>query len=535
MDWGAGVPPARGEGVSRGDDGDRTGGVGVIQGRRWLRLATLGLGLALAAGDVAPAAPPATKAQALSYNRRKFRMPVNIPPDEVPRTREIQLWASSDRGAHWSRVGVTTPGEPTFEFTAKADGVYWFAARRVDMEGRLFPSDDAAIEPNMKVTIDTKKPTMTITPRARRANVASIEWDVADEGLDLDTLAFDYQVEGSAEWAPVPIQKPARIGVESWDAGTSQPLKVRGTVSDRAKNRQEVTIALPDGGLGDDLPATPSDRGDLNTPPAIGAGTFVSNEATRPASTAAAPKRPPRAENAGDFDPYAAGNLGRQEAAAAALAEPAVPPILVASPKFGLQYAVEDAGPNGPARVELFVTPDGGRTWLSRGEDPDRTSPFDVDLGGEGRFGLKLVTTSAANQGDRPPVAGEPPQTVVEVDSAGPSVALDRPQLSGNRLVIAWQATDPHPASRPVMISIRAADSPDARWQIITPTPVDNTGQYQWLISPKCPARIQVRVDVRDALGNLGFAETAEPVIVDRTRPKGRILGLDTGATRPVR
>ena len=82
------------------------------------------------------------------------------------------------------------------------------------------------------------------------------------------------------------------------------------------------------------------------------------------------------------------------------------------------------------------------------------------------------------------------------------------------------------------MISIRAADGPPGNWQIITPTPVDNTGQYQWLISPKCPAKVQVRVDVRDALGNLGFAETTEPVIVDRTRPKGRILGLDTAPAR---
>ncbi len=205
----------------------------------------------------------------------------------------------------------------------------------------------------------------------------------------------------------------------------------------------------------------------------------------------------------------------------------------MASPKFALQYAVDDAGPNGPAVVELFVTNDGGKTWTSRGEDPDRTSPFVVDLGGEGRFGLKLVAKSAANQGDRPPVAGEIPQTSVEVDTSGPAVTLDPPRLEGNRLVINWHASDAHPAARPVMISIRP-DTPDARWQIITPTPVENTGQYRWLISARCPPKIHVRVDVRDSLGNLGFAETTEtgPVVVDRSKPKGRILGLDANASR---
>ena len=504
----------------------------MIQGRRRLRSVCLGLGIALAAGAVAQSAPP-PQVKVHYSNRRSFRMPVNIPAAEVPRTREIQLWVSSDRGASWAPVATTAPNQPAFNFAAKADGLYWFAARRVDTEGRLFPADDAEIEPNMKVTIDTKKPTMTITPRARRANVATIEWDVTDEALDLATLAFEFQADGATEWAPVPIPKPARIGVEQWDAGTAQPLKVRGTVADKAGNRQSVTIALPDGGATDEQVATPADRGDFNTPPAIGGGgTFVSTEATpRPVSN---PKRP-RAENAGDHDPFANG----AEAATAAAAdpapaggEPAAPPILVASPKFGLQYAVEDAGPTGPARVELFVTNDGGRTWASRGEDPDRTSPFDVDLGGEGRYGLKLVAKSAANQGDRPPVPGEAPQTAVEVDTSGPAVTLERPQLAGNKLVITWHANDAHPTSRPVMISIKA-DAPDARWQIITPTPVENTGQYQWLISAKCPPKIHVRVDVRDALNNLGFAETneADPVIVDRTRPKGRILGLDTNRT----
>ena len=186
----------------------------------------------------------------------------------------------------------------------------------------------------------------------------------------------------------------------------------------------------------------------------------------------------------------------------------------MANPKFGLQYAVDDAGPLGPAAVELWVTTDGGRTWFSRGEDPDRASPFPVDLGGEGSFGLKLVAKSAANQGDRPPVSGEAPVTVVEVDSSGPAVKLDPPRMVGSKLVINWHASDPHPAPRPVMISIKE-DSPDGKWKLITPAPIENSGQYTWTVPAGCPPKIHVRVDVRDSLGNMGFAETGR----DRPRP----------------
>ena len=504
-----------------------------MQGRFWRRLATFKLGLSLALGSLAHAAPPASpNAQLVSYNRRSFLVPFNIPAADVPRYKQVQLWASSNGGASWKQVATTTPIKPFFNFTARTDGEYWFAVRTVDNRGNLFPSDESDIMPNMKVTIDTKKPSMTIEPRARRGNVASINWDVTDEALDLETLAFDYQIENTNEWVPIPIQKQSRIGFESWDAGTSEPVKVRGVVFDKAKNRQSVVVELPGGGASDELLAMPTDLDDANNPPPM--GTFAS-EATRPISSSSPSRRTETVadpDSSGAFDPFTSGNTDRPPSRESAPpTESSNPPIMVASPKFGLQYAVDDAGPNGPAVVELYVTSDGGRTWTSRGEDTDRTSPFQVDLGGEGRFGLKLVAKSAADQGDRPPVAGETPKTTVEVDSSGPSVTLDKPKLEGNRLQIRWKVDEPHPATRPVMISIRP-DGPDARWQIITPSSIENTGQYNWLISSKCPPKIQVRVDVRDALGNLGFAETSDSVLVDRSKPKGRILGLDSTAVR---
>src|SRR5206468_154894 len=92
--------------------------------------------------------------------------------------------------------------------------------------------------------------------------------------------------------------------------------------------------------------------------------------------------------------------------AGTAPAPDAGPSQVVSSPRFPLQYAVDDAGPGGPAKVELWVTQDKGRSWFPKGEDPDRTSPFPVDLGGEGTFGLRLVAYGATGQGDTPPAPG---------------------------------------------------------------------------------------------------------------------------------
>jgi hypothetical protein len=204
----------------------------------------------------------------------------------------------------------------------------------------------------------------------------------------------------------------------------------------------------------------------------------------------------------------------------------------VGSPRFPLEYAVEDAGPNGPAIVELWVTVDGGRTWHRRGEDRDRQSPIEVDLGGEGTFGLRTVARAASGLGDLPPVNGDPPHAWVEVDVTPPNVKLTKVTVgtgeNAGKVAIAWTASDAHLGPKPVQILWRAADTPGAQWLPVTEA-IENTGQFIWNVPMDVPQRFYLRVDAVDAVGNRNYAESTQngPVIVDRTRPKSRIIGLD--------
>ena len=151
---------------------------------------------------------------------------------------------------------------------------------------------------------------------------------------------------------------------------------------------------------------------------------------------AAAPQQPDDLFAPARLRGFGAGSGSAAPAACGAIEDRAAQPgarspgetLLVANPKFKLQYAVDDAGPSGPATVELWITQDGGRTWIRRGDDEDRVSPIEVDLGGEGTFGLCLVARSASGLGDQPPAPGDPPQTWVEVDSTAPVVQIQPPQ-----------------------------------------------------------------------------------------------------------
>ncbi len=55
------------------------------------------------------------------------------------------------------------------------------------------------------------------------------------------------------------------------------------------------------------------------------------------------------------------------------------------------------------------MTPDQGQTWHRLGEDLDKRSPADINLPGDGVFGIRIVITNGNGFGGRPPVRGDAP------------------------------------------------------------------------------------------------------------------------------
>ncbi len=489
-------------------------------------------------------AKPAT----LYQRNRSFKIPFNVDPAEREKLAEVQLYVSDDSGFAWKTMSRTTPDRPAFVFRAPRDAEYWFAVRTLDARGKVYPTDDATVEPSLKVIVDTTPPSVILEAEDRRGSFAAIRWEVRDEYLDIATLTLEYQIDGAGEWRRVPIRRAALIGAERWDAGTAMPLKVRLSVLDKAGNEGANVITIPGGEARNPATAPPGDAYEFSSPAAIAPISSPSDRAPRPATQ----RNPLPRETAGSAPPAERGrppaSLPRGSAAAGAASETAGTRTLYSrSPRFAMQYAVEDAGPHGPASVELWVTQDGGRTWIRRGEDPDKVSPFDVDLGGTGTYGLRLVTKSLSGLGDQPPVPGDPPDLWVEVDDTPPNVLLDPPFVGTGthtgQLAITWRATDVHLGPRPVSISWRA-DTPNAPWQPVVEG-LENNGKYIWTVPPALPPRFHVRVEVVDQLGNRTARDTSEiggAVIVDRSRPRSRILGLEpapsavaTPGDRPVK
>jgi len=527
------------------------------------------------------------------HKARNFRIPFNLNAEGHNRVKELRLLVSEDLGYHWQPVSKTFPDHPTFTFRSAHDGEYWFAVQTLTTDGKVSPGLDATVEPNLKVVVDTFPPTLLLDPDGRRGSQAAVRWEVKDENLDLKSLVLEYQIEGVGTWRRVPIRRPKLIGGLQWDAGTAEALKVRASIADKAGNMTEASIDLPEGTAGESDLAS-SDPGDAGPPsiaqisdgarsdiiagpsftpvnqgqapsrkPISASGRSSRATGVRPNDSSTARKRPigsawDREEGpnagarpallSGDASPsdiFAAaggiGPIGSSSTAAGDSAQTQSPgrngsggTLLVDSPKFKLQYAVDDAGPNGPASVELWITHDGGRTWIRRGDDADRVSPIEVDLGGEGTYGLCLVARSASGLGDQPPAPGDPPQSWVEVDSTPPVIQLQPPQvgtgINSGKVAIAWRASDLHLPPKSVSIAWRP-DQPGALWQTLADAQ-ENAGQYIWTVPATAPERFHLKVEAVDSVGHRGSAETTEmgPIVVDRSRPRSRIIGLDPNA-----
>lgn len=226
--------------------------------------------------------------------------------------------------------------------------------------------------------------------------------------------------------------------------------------------------------------------------------------------------------------------------------------------RFDLAYEVEQKGPSGISRVDLWVTRDDGRTWTRWSQHDGRESPIRVALDMpsnrklEGLYGFRLVPVSGAGLSDSTPSAGDTPELRVIIDVTPPTIELFQPTSdphAADTLVIPWRATDDNFGDDP--ISIEWSESLSGPWKPVTagegvvtvgnivggPTPRQpNTGRYAWKVPASMPThKVYLKVSARDLAGNVSEVITPNPVLVDLARPRARIQGIvPASATLPA-
>jgi len=199
-----------------------------------------------------------------------------------------------------------------------------------------------------------------------------------------------------------------------------------------------------------------------------------------------------------------------------------------------LEYQIEQMGPSGVGKVEVWLTRDQGQSWTRIGEDPDRKSPVELDLPGEGLFGVSLAVSNGRGFGGTPPSPGDAPDWWIEVDVTKPTAEIlgVQPALGqeDGGLVINWTARDKNMGAEPIDLYYSAHH--DGPWQVIAKG-LKNDGHYRWSVPTEVGSQAYLRLVATDRAGNSTHCDTAQAVALDDlSRPRGHVIGVATTAPR---
>lgn len=515
----------------------------------------------------------AATASPVFTSKTQFRIPYHYDQAEIKRlgAREIRLYVSTDRGVTWKHTQSVSPSTRKFPFTATQDGEYWFSVRTLDSQNQLHPSG-RVFEPGLRVVIDTTPPQLELNLRQVSPGKVQLIWNAEDKYLDPSKLVLEYSQNGSQNWQRV-IVAPNNRGQTTWSISQGGVVSVRGMIKDRANNvgsaQKQIRVVAA---ASQSLPKPKQNLPDFNQPIAQGQTQDQSLTQAQPGNPApwSGLNQPEQPEQPKTFEPStplankqlpdvfpkhdkfdpapspgsnAQGSVKGQYVADDPEKRPMYAKNRYPTPaekwsaerkqvlngtQFQIGFQVDEVGPSGVGAVELYITEDNGQKWYKYGEDPDKQSPFQVEVPDDGIYGFTLRVRSGAGLADALPRSGEKPDVVVVVDRQAPEIQLE-PVVQGaggeaNKVTISWKVSEENPAEKPIAINYSTRSEgpwePIVEWQ-------EDLGRFTWSVRPGNPSKFYLQVVARDAAGNISQKVTPQPIIVDLTKPSGRIVDVE--------
>jgi hypothetical protein len=510
----------------------------------WVRrsLGLLALLPALVYVDLAHAQAPSGEPVRHYTTKNVFHLPIRIDEKSRGSIGSVQLYVKAV-GGEWQRKDVALPTQASFEFKAPHDGEYWFTLVTIDNKGAATPSDVARLAPEdiVVVVVDTQPPTFELQPIKAAGGDLQLRCVVSDANPDPKAIKITYRGTDHTIHTLDPV--PAQLGLFRIPGPEVFLGPVRVSVTDLAGNTttKEVNLqdgfaqapanpAVPTGLPQESAKQTPSQAGNLSlasgTNGVVQAGGLAGMGGGGHGVLQASANLPagPPSSGAGfgqTVDP--------KSPASGPASSGALPPSLnrqiINTLRASLDYRIDQVGPSGLGKVEVWMTVDQGHSWQRLCEDPDRRSPAEFDLPGDGLYGLRLVVTNGNGFGGRPPLPGDQPHCWIEVDTVAPVVQLRDidPVSNGSTIDIRWMASDKNLGPEPV--NLYYATRKEGPWLPMA-SKLKNDGVYRWTFPRDVGPQFYVRAEVTDLAGNLSRSDTPTPIVLDMTEPRASVVGV---------
>ncbi len=529
-----------------------------------------GLGLAGMAASTVTAQPPynATKEPAsfaakkngtVYTNKRIFNLPVTLPERERAKLSGLLLYVKTAT-SEWVRYTNISPQEDKFIYRAEKDGEFWFLVATVDRDGRTSPqlSEARNLPPSLKVVIDTQPPSIDVQSGRAQNGDLLLKCVMADENPNQGSIRLICRGE-SGERMVEPMEPDT--GLFKITRADGVPIRVVGSDMCRNTVSQELLLGKEFGGAD---PAPGMGRSDMTSRETFSPPQPMSISMQTEKMIAAAKNEFPAIVDVNNtpispmISPMDQGQrpqpmpqpvfgtepLPQIPSVAAPFNGPSVLSPINGPSVFGgtstsnslpsnrtilntnqasVDYRIDQTGPSGVGKVQIYVTDDQGQSWKLLKEDFNKRSPVDVKLPGEGLFGVNVVVTNGNGFGGTPPRSGETPSCWIEVDTTPPMVQFQAPELlpmSGG-LEIRWTASDKNIASEPINLYYRTSQG--GPWQPIAKN-LKNDGHYRWSIPKGSGAEFFFKIEAVDQVGNMAQSVTPTPLVLDMTEPRGVVI-----------
>lgn len=499
--------------------------------RRWtmrgIHAAILGSAI-LGSASIATAQPggaAAAKMPGIHYTRSQtFNLPVVMDDADRASLSEVRLYVkTANSGWVLQERGPATLKH--FACKVTQDGEYWYTLALVDRQGQQSPADVNIVPPSQRVVVDTATPTIQVQSWNAEGDFC-VRCSVSDANPDHATLKAVCRTESGdlpleivpnqpgvfrvrgAELMKHPVVVTAKdlagnVGTKEVNLreliGTTltQP-KTPGTIAQTGADR--VNPPLPPPRVSDSLPPVETKSLTFPVPPPLG------TVETRPVQE---PLTKP-------IDPPAAGSAQHQ---------------LINTTQASIDFRIDQVGPSGVGKVEIYMTPDKGQTWHSLREAVDKRSPVEVKLPGDGVYGIRVAVSNGNGFGGRAPVKGDQPHCTIEVDTTAPFIQLRSAELlpSAGMVELRWNATDKNLSAEPVTIYYRTRT--DGPWQVLAKN-VKNEGVHRWAFPRDAGGQFFFKVEIVDQAGNMAQSASSQPTVIDMTEPRVSVIGV-TGAGLP--
>ncbi|MCI0685253.1 MAG: hypothetical protein L0Y71_24410 [Gemmataceae bacterium] len=524
----------------------------------------------------------------------EFKLPIQMDDKTRAGLERVCLYVKSGN-ADWVRQEVGPPTMPHFTYRVPQDGEYCFSLATIDKTGKMSPADIGLEPPALRVLVDTKAPMLDVQPWTSPEGELCLRCNIVDTHPDHTSVKMVAKLPGGdrplASHSSQPGAFVARGGPEILSASivvtahdlsgnqTTREVRLRDLMASQVAAApamqspvtpgpvmpSQFTPNPPPASVSNRIELPPARHVDVPQPPmlpmpAFPDSTHVSLPPAPPiAPVTSSPVSPspvspnsvgPRIETGTPnlrlpIEPSRQGPTINQAPMPSHMPPPVRTPVVGAdaaataakqvinTPRAIVDYRIDQVGPSGVGRVEVFMTSDQGQSWQKIGVDADRRSPIEFDLPGEGVFGIRLVVTNGNGFGGAAPQRGESPTYWIDVDTSAPFVQLRpiEPIIANGTLEIRWQATDKNLGAEPISLYYRSRS--DAAWRPVA-RHVKNEGLYRWTFPREAAPQFFVKIEVTDLAGNTARVETPNPVVLDTSEPRATVVGVTGLSVRPA-